>query len=198
MTCRHCHGPIKSLDETNAVWVHDNSTGFYAGSEMDHDAEPATLAPRTTFKVPAENIEALKGRIEKLNRRVALLAKRGYAVEPISIEVSDPVAVPQKCPHCDSPWRTESVCPKCHGRPLPDRVFHEVKLLAPKAPKVDGWEFVAALTHVEGVGAVLRVCPGAEVAEGELAKYRDASSENCDHCHTKRRRTDTFIIRKVG
>jgi hypothetical protein len=89
-------------------------------------------------------------------------------------------------------------CEKCSGTGrLPDRIYHEVTLVSPKAPKVDGWEFVAALTHVDGVGSVLRVVPGAEVAEGELARFREASSENCDHCHAKRRRTDTFIVRKV-
>lgn len=160
--------------------------------------------PRTVFRVPAENIEALQGRVEKLNRRVALLVKRGYqGIEPIVVEVGKPYAVPQKCPSCrrgTEQYATEKgiVCTTCYGKPVPDRIFHEVKLLAPKAPKVDGWEFVAALTHVEGVGSVLRVVPGAEVAEGELARYRTASSENCDHCHAKRRRTDTFIIRKVA
>lgn len=171
------------------------------------DGSPVDSKPRTVFQVPAENIEALQGRIEKLNRRVALLAKRGYrGVEPIVIEVGKPYAVPQKCPHCngrgcaytDFENKPHGVCEKCGGRPLPDRIFHEVVLLAPKAPKVEGWEFVAALTHVEGVGAVLRVVPGAEVAEGELARFRTASPENCDHCHQKRRRTDTFIVRKVG
>ena len=161
--------------------------------------------PRTTFIVPAENVDTLRGRIDKLNRRVALLTKRGYkGIEPIVIEVGKPYPVPQKCSSCGREGAalpapgSSNLCEKCHGRPLPDRIFHEVKLLAPKAPKVEGWEFVAALTHVEGVGTVLRVCPGAQVSEGELARFRTASSENCDHCHAKRRRTDTFIVRKVG
>lgn len=168
-------------------------------SETTNTAEAPT--PRTVFQVPAENIEALQGRIEKLNRRVALLAKRGYkGVEPIVVEVGKPYPVPQKCkaPSCHEGKIFGHVCTDCAGTGrAPDRVFHEVKLVAPKAPKVEGWEFVAALTHVEGVGTVLRVVPGAEVAEGELARFRTATSENCDHCHAKRRRTDTFIVRKV-
>lgn len=160
-----------------------------------------TATPRTSFVVPAENIEALKGRIDKLNRRVALLTKRGYqGLEAISIEVGKPYPVEQPCRHCTAtatePY-TKEPCSKCVDGFLPDRIFHEVRLLAPKAPRVDGWEFVAALTHVEGVGTVLRVVPGADVAKGEMARFREATSENCDHCHTKRRRTDTFIVRKV-
>jgi hypothetical protein len=165
------------------------------------NTQAETATPRTSFVIPAENIEALKGRIDKLNRRVALLTKRGYqGLEPIAIEVGKPYPVKQKCraPSCYQGKVFGATCTECHGTGHgPDRIFHEVELLAPKAPKVDGWEFVAALTHVEGVGSVLRVCPGAEVAEGELARFRNATSENCDHCHAKRRRTDTFIVRKV-
>lgn len=167
-----------------------------------NEATEASPAPRTVFTVPAENVEMLNGRIEKLNCRVALLTKRGYkGIESIVIEVGKPYPVPQKCPACGGPdpkSPNSQWCERCHGRPLPDRIFHQVILVAPKAPKVDGWVFVAALTHVEGVGTVLRVCPGANVAEGELSRFRTASPENCDHCHTKRRRTDTFIVRKVG
>lgn len=80
----------------------------------------------------------------------------------------------------------------------PDRIYADVELLSPEPPKVGGWEFVASLTHVGGVGTVLRVCPGATVSEGELARYREASPENCDHCRAARRRTDTFIIRDAA
>lgn len=161
-------------------------------------------APRTTFQVPVENIEALQGRIDKLNRRVALLTKRGYkGVEPIAIAVGKPYAMPQVCPRCHGAaipvlGATSGVrCEGCYGRSLPDRIFHEVTLVAPKAPKVDGWEFVAGLTHIDGVGTVLRVVPGAQVAEGELARFRTAEA-NCEHCNTKRHRNDTFIVRRVG
>ncbi len=161
-----------------------------------------TATPRTSFVVPAENIEALKGRIDKLNRRVAMLTKRGYqGLEPISIEVGKPYPVKQKCraSSCYQGKVFGATCTECNGTGHgPDRIFHKVELLAPKAPKVDGWEFVAALTHVEGVGTVLRAVPGANVAEGELARFRSASSDNCDHCKQSRRRLDTFILRRVS
>jgi hypothetical protein len=140
--------------------------------------EPTT-AP--TFKVPAENIASLQERFEKLNKRIARDVKRGVVgAEPLVLEVGPLFAEKNK-----------------KGDHLPDRVFAMVTLIAPKPPKADGWEFVAALTHVEGVGTVLRVVPGANVEEGELAKYREASPDNCDHCHASRQRKDTFILRKV-
>lgn len=133
-----------------------------------------------SYKIPAERLASLQERIEKLNKKVARGTKRGLeGMKPISIEVSPMFSEPD---------------PKGG----PDRVYATVTLLSPEPPKANGWEFVGALTHVEGVGTVLRVVPGANVAEGELARYREASPDNCDHCNAKRRRLDTFILRKVG
>lgn len=148
--------------------------------------------PKKVFKVPAENLPALMERIAKVNRRVARLASHG--VKPIEVEAGKPYGVKVPCPRCSGGLEA---CPTCHGRPLPDRVYVDVELKNPEPPRVNGWEFVAALTHIEGVGAVLRVVPGAQVAEGELKRYRDASPNNCDHCGTMRRRNDTYILRKA-
>lgn len=143
-------------------------------------------ATKKVFEVPAENISKLQDQIADLNKKVARLAKRGYAgIEPVVIQVGEMYVV-------------EGGVSETGGEKKPDRVYAQVTLVSPKPPKVDGWEFIAALTHIEDVGAVLRVCPGAEVSEGELKRYREASSENCDHCQAKRRRSDTFVIRSVS
>jgi hypothetical protein len=141
---------------------------------MDNKVE---TSPKV-FKVPAENLDLLRSQIELVNRRVARLVKLGHVVEEVAIRTGVPYTV---------------LVRRENG--TVERVYVDVELLSPKPPKVDGWEFVAALTHVEGVGAVLRVCPGAKVSEGELAKYRSASADNCDHCHATRKRSDTFVIR---
>jgi hypothetical protein len=134
------------------------------------------VSSRNLFKVPAENIDLLRRQIEVVNQRVARLVKRGHDVPPVSISTGHPYSVKR-------PGESN------------ERLYVDVELLSPKPPKVEGWEFVAALSHVEGVGTVLRVCPGATVSEGELKKYREASPDNCDHCHTSRKRNDTFVIR---
>jgi hypothetical protein len=146
-----------------------------------------TVVENPTFKVPAENIAALQERFEKLNKRIARDVKRGVVgAEPLVLQVGEMFAEKQKPRYIDGVKHD-----------MPDRVFAMVTLIAPKAPQAEGWEFVAALTHVDGVGTVLRKVPGANIEEGELAKYREASPDNCDHCHATRRRLDTFIIRKV-
>lgn len=140
---------------------------------------------KRNFKVPAENLDRLRSQIEVVNKRVERLRKRGSDVEFVEIKVGEMYAEKVEAFKGDG----SSV--------LAERVYVDVELLSPKPPKLDGWELVAALTHVEGVGPILRVVPGANIADGELKRYRDASPENCDHCHTKRKRTDTFVVRDV-
>jgi hypothetical protein len=140
---------------------------------------------KTTFKVPAENIDALQRQVEVLNKRVVRLVKKGYDVKPVTISVGPLFSEKQQV-------YQEGLPPK-----EIDRVFANVELLSPEPPQVKGWQFVAALTHVEDVGTVLRVCPGAKIEEGELKQFRNASPE-CQHCNTKRKRNDTFIIKKIS
>jgi hypothetical protein len=151
---------------------------------LGHAAEPAAT-PKARFKVPAERLDALKDQIADINRKVARLQKRGYSeVEPVAIDVGELYVEQVKAP---TPATLE-------GFRVVDRVFADVVLVSPKPPKIDGWEFVAALSHVQDVGAVLRVCPGADVAEGELKRFREANA-CCDHCQTDRKRNETFVVR---
>jgi hypothetical protein len=39
-TCKYCFGPIQPLPlGRQLVWTHDNSASYYAGRQMNHDAE---------------------------------------------------------------------------------------------------------------------------------------------------------------
>ena len=62
--------------------------------------------------------------------------------------------------------------------------------------KLPGWSFLGVLQHTEH-GNIVRVLPGAEVGDDELVRFRNRSS-GCDHCHTNRRRIDTYLIRQTG
>jgi hypothetical protein len=63
-------------------------------------------------------------------------------------------------------------------------------------PVLAGWDFLAVVEPLEG-GNLLRQVPGADVSDGELLPYRSGEIV-CDHCGTKRRRTETFIVRSDG
>ncbi len=69
-----------------------------------------------------------------------------------------------------------------------------------QTPRLAGWAFLATLQHVVDdngeAKAVIRAVPTADAME--LPRwFRDASSSNCDHCHTARVRNDTFCVRNL-
>lgn len=57
------------------------------------------------------------------------------------------------------------------------------------APTFGGWRLLATLQHVEGL-VILRGVPGEEIP----ARYRTADPADCDHCHARRRRINTYVI----
>jgi|ERR1039458_271124 hypothetical protein len=61
-----------------------------------------------------------------------------------------------------------------------------------EAPKLNGWSFVATLEHDES-GTIIRRIPTFE-GEIDLTDYRTATPDNCDQCHARRRRNDTYIV----
>ena len=61
-------------------------------------------------------------------------------------------------------------------------------------PKLNGWEFVATLQHLEGINVIRRV-PGTE-EDVDLSQHR-AGEATCDYCKTVRDRKDTFIVHQV-
>jgi hypothetical protein len=72
-----------------------------------------------------------------------------------------------------------------------DGVRHLYQDLTLNHPKISygGWEFVAALDQVE-TGTVIRVRPGAD-----LLGWRPPDEPVCDHCHRRRHRHVTYVVR---
>jgi hypothetical protein len=59
------------------------------------------------------------------------------------------------------------------------------------SPKLSGYDFLARLEHTE-TGNLVSKTPAA--GEVDLIAYRSAGP-NCDHCKSKRKRADTFVLR---
>lgn len=59
--------------------------------------------------------------------------------------------------------------------------------------KIGSYTFVARIDHQEGHGNIVKVVPGLTVPE----KYYTADCD-CDHCHVRRFRRDTFIFKDNG
>lgn len=56
--------------------------------------------------------------------------------------------------------------------------------------KLNGWEFIGTLDHELG-NVIVKPVPGKTVP----SKYFTADHKDCDHCHIKRARKETFIVR---
>jgi hypothetical protein len=138
---------------------------------------PYLLAMTTThYSIPAENLSSLKGHIEKLNKKVAKLQKKGFDVKPIDMTVGP------------------AIITKGMQRGIEVERIHFPVSMSYEPIKAAGWEFVATLGHEEA-GNIVSAVPGM-TTEGELAAYRTAKPA-CNHCGFSRKRNDTFILRKT-
>lgn len=120
----------------------------------------------TTYKIPEENLDWLEEKIEKLSAKAAKLG-----CDSIGMTVLDSEMVET---HDEN------------GYKVAYRVF-TVEVTG-EAPKMNGWVFVGKLEHMPN-GNVIKAY------EDVPEIYRNAEP-NCDHCHTKRDRLNTYIVRK--
>lgn len=121
-----------------------------------------------TFRIPAQNLDTLLQRLNKLAKR----AKRNHL----------PAITWQE-------GEIEKVVDEETGKV---RVYHHLTVSGP-APKINGWTFVATLDHVALDVSVVKAVPGT-IEEGDLKAYRTANA-NCDHCKKYRPRKDTYVLR---
>jgi hypothetical protein len=129
------------------------------------------------YVVPEANFPQLEARIAKLNKRAAKLN-----CSPIVITTLGQRDIEVK-----------------HQGPFQDetrirRVFDTT--VSGQAPKINGWEFIAVIQPAldeagKALGNILRGVPGASVQVP--AQYRNAQPA-CEHCHTARRRNETYIL----
>lgn len=124
-----------------------------------------------TATIPVENLPVLREKLAKLNRKAESL---GLDVSSITITEGE---------------RHETQAP---GE---DWVSTTVDVFVEGAsPKLNGWQFVATLEHDES-GTLIRRFPLADETI-DLTQYRTATPDNCDQCHARRRRNDTYIVAK--
>lgn len=119
------------------------------------------------YLVRSRDMDIVKGKLEKLNRRAAKLN-----MPPVTMDVLGKKVVKETSK---------------------DGRRYEVEMtrirLAGAAPKLKGWTFVARIVHGEHGNMVMGV-PDEEVPP----RYR-TSPPTCDHCRSSRNRKDTFVVK---
>lgn len=121
----------------------------------------------TTYTIPEQNLTKLYAALDKLNKRAIKLGLDAIAHKELSDKFTE------------------------GGNRLV-----EVEVLG-GIPRLNGWILAAVITPepVEGsdvVENIVRSIPYAGIVIPEM--YRFADPADCDHCHTKRKRNDVFIV----
>ncbi len=125
-----------------------------------------------TYEVHESQVEWLKGKLEKLNRRAAKLNVPGVTLT----------------------WTGEKIVPVLDRDDLPTGEVNRylIAQVEGTTPKLAGWTFVATLQHADEAGTVIRSVPG---YAGQIPlEYRTASRFSCDHCKSVRTRKDTYLV----
>ncbi len=153
---------------------------------------------------PAHRLERARDLVAQAHTRVARAAKRAGQDAPAAPVVA--VAASRfesgPCGHCGRVQVGPSPVAECPASgcaysrsALRSREVLDLEVTCER-PRLAGWDFLAVVEPLVG-GNLIRRVPGAEVADGELERWR-SSDLACDHCRTARRRAETFILRADG
>ena len=140
--------------------------------------ENKTPTSPMTFKIPAGNMDGLRGKLESMNRRAAKLGS-----SPIEMRELETVSEKEYAPDPLAP-EVGPMVPT--GRMLK---FVMVEVIG-EAPVYKGWTLVGTLDIIPEVGHLLRLVPGETVP----AEYRTAAGR-CDHCKASRNRVAHHVVR---
>lgn len=120
------------------------------------------------IEVGHKGLFALNDKIEKLNRRA-----RKLGLTEVSVRI----------------MREFTVIDEHTGYEY-DRFDIEIEGVA---PCINGWSLAARIENNPTIGTVVRVVPG-RFEDDDYSKYRNHDF-SCDHCNTKRRRNDVFVLK---
>jgi hypothetical protein len=125
--------------------------------------------------IPADFIEVVRERVEKVNRR---FVKKGLPT--VSVITTGKTEDRRKCSvRCNDP-RHDASCYVVK--------YIEVEVIG-DIPKYSGWRLIGSVDDVDG-RPFFRPVPGEDIP----VKYRDADPKNCDHCGINRQRNMTHIV----
>lgn len=141
----------------------------------------------TVFEVPVYNLPYVQEKVDKLNKRGAKLG-----AEPIRVvDLGHFMKEFHNASKGLKELPTATVIGKDDGYQTEVAIEHVRVQIVGSAPKLNGWDLVAVVEPYEK-GNLMRKFPGTLLEIPQ--EFRDVSPDRCDHCHTKRRRNETFIV----
>lgn len=128
------------------------------------------------YFLPEHNIETVREKIDGINRRAARLKMR-------------PVTMTETGRREERVIRTRR---NVYGETVKvTAVFVEFRIEG-EAPRIKGWDLLAAIDHREGFPAILNI------AGEDIPREQRDRGPVCDHCGHNRRRAQTYILRETA
>lgn len=148
---------------------------------------------------PARRLDVARAAVAKSHAGLVRSAARTGQVAPAAPVINVlREYVKSRCTECHdiTVGFTGRLCqtPRCLGYVVACS-FVDLEVVAER-PTLAGWDFLAVVEPLVG-GNLIRQVPGADVADGELVPWRTGEIA-CDHCETRRRRSETFVVRADG
>jgi len=126
------------------------------------------------FTIPVEIFAFFQEKVEKLNKRALK-----NNIPGIQYEVLEQKVIPE------NPEK---------GRDN-DQAVYKIKVVG-VVPRVDGWSFVATISHViDDYGQYTNIVSAIPSLEDDIPSKYWKQEPICEHCKTRRRIKDTFILR---
>lgn len=122
----------------------------------------------TIYKIPTQNIEHFRSAIEKQAKKAKKLGMPDIGFTDHGLESLS-----------------------INGRPY---IAHKITIHGER-PVISGWEFIGILTHEREMPDPILHSVSTKISIPDQYK---SCPPNCDHCHTNRQRSKTYIIKKDG
>ena len=133
--------------------------------------------------VATDNLQAVKGAIEKLQRK----AQRHNLPEP-TLKISTTTRIDKVNVFEDGQLVKENY-----------PVQKTMITVTGEFPRFSDYQFLAKIDHIASEAGNVVLTPGQEFEEQLLASGKDfhACGSGCDHCGVNRQRNETFIVKNV-
>jgi len=129
-----------------------------------------TTETYATAEVFEPGLQALRDKAEALNKRATR-----HGMNKLDVTIN----------------RVKAFFPVCKGCIGPQQNLYVVDING-QAPRIDGWALAARVEFNDIIGNVVRIAPGRD-DDGSYSSYRSIDPV-CEHCNSKRRRNDVFIL----
>lgn len=144
---------------------------------------------KATYSIPEMNLQKLQDAIAKLNRKADRIG-----VKPVAIDAQYDCVKYLHNVEGQLTWLTEEeVIARGKVKNEDSQMAFYAVTIEGEYPKFDGWEFIAVLEPLiteDGAENIIKTVPGKECPLEVTGRVGD-----CDHCRTKRYRTETFVVR---